>query len=312
MVSGHRVVALANHFVDGLADTTQEAGAEAAAADDAYSFMQYTKILQTTIAVIIMMVVDSILSGGRASDLASQSLVRGLIHIDVWFQAAFTTRDSETGDAIDELTSREDILKDKEFAKEVASIKAQDRKRGTIMALLSSAASLGAEADKEPRYHRIAWPSSFFSTVVHQGQILRANLNLVEQVLMGANSDSLYDDVFSKIRSSQAWNSVRNDVVNTLGEAMYMVQEVLHNETDKPLPDMIERAKKLEGAETLDDMPSLIKVINQSGLKYPQEGTKITSLEEDNICRINVVLMLMDASVGNIADIVKACLQQLK
>merc|ERR1711975_195564 len=148
------------------------------------------------------------------------------------------------------------------------------------MGYLTTALSLGEEAEKEPRYYRANWPAAFFNKVTHEGQVLRANLNMVEQVLKGANADSLYTDVFEKIRASQSWKAVIDDVIGTLGEALCMVEAVLHNETNLPMPDVLERARKLEGAEQIDDMPALIQVINESGLKYPGADAALTSLEE--------------------------------
>jgi len=286
---------------------TLESSAEAAASELTYSFAQYTKILQTTIACIVMMTVDSILSGGRASDLGTNSLLKALMSVDAWFQAVFMTRLPE-GDVKGAMEKREDFMKDAAFAKEIQRTFNGPRQTGTISGHLNMADMLGAEADKEPRYHRAAWPTAFFNRCVRIGHILRANLNMVEQVLQGSRSESLYTDIFGKIRETREWKAVQDDVVNTLGDAIFMVQEVLHNETAKPLPDVAEKAATMENSDKLEAMDALFVTINKSGLKYPPDQG-LDSLEEDVICRINVILMLMDASVGNVADMTKECLK---
>merc|ERR1719401_326000 len=65
-----------------------------ATAEDTYDLAQYTKILQTTIAVIIMLIVDMALSLGRASDLCTQALLKTQLSIDSWFQAIMLGRDA--------------------------------------------------------------------------------------------------------------------------------------------------------------------------------------------------------------------------
>jgi len=287
-----------------------ETGAQAAAEETAYSFLQYTKILQTTISVIIMMSVDSILSAGRASDLATQSLLRGLMSIDVWFQAVFMARESSS-DIQGKFEGRQDFMRDQVFAHEVQIMFNGPRVPHYISKALNMAGTLGGEADKEPRYHRAVWPLPFFSRCVRIGHVLRANLNMTEQVLAGSNSDSLYTDVFGKIRESKAWQACQNDVTSTLGDAIFMVQEVLHNETQKPMPDISEKAASMEGADKLDAIDELFDTINKSGLKYPAADFAMTTLEEDVICRINVVLMLMEASVEDVAEMVKECLKMV-
>lgn len=283
-----------------------ETGAQAEVADVAFSFAQYTKILQTTIAVILMMIVDSILSAGRASSQATEQLLRGLMSLDVWFQAVFMSR-KETSDIVGAFEGREAYMRDKTFAKEVTKVFNGPRNPSDILKYISMAEKLGAEADKEPRYYRAPWPYAFFDSCTRTGQLLRANLSMVEQVLQGSSSDSLYTDIFDKVRSSGPYQACQNDVVSTLGDAIFMVQEVLHNETALPLQDVSEKAASMEGADKLDDLDAVFDVINKSGWKYPAEKD-MTTMEEDIICRVNVILMLMDSSVADVAEMVKACL----
>merc|ERR1719329_394752 len=138
-----------------------ETGKEADAAEVAYAFGQYTKILQTTIAVLLMMICDSILSPGRASDLARDNLLKGLMSIDVWFQACFLKRaPNERGEVASEsLVIRDKHMRDASFIK-VLQQRVFDGPRNPsyLMSYLSMAEMLGAEADKEPRYHRAAFP----------------------------------------------------------------------------------------------------------------------------------------------------------
>lgn len=288
-----------------------ETGAQALAAETAYDFAQYTKILQTTISVIIMMVIDSILSAGRASDLGTKNLLKGMTSIEVWLQAAFMKRDKGGVPAgeFDQktLTDRKDPM----FIAEVQKAFKSDLSRhpGRIIGFLSTAAAMGAEADKEPRYYRTVWPAVFFDRTVHIGYKLRAKLNMIEQVLKyAANKET---DDFATVRKSAAWKACQADATNTLQECLSMLEQILANETDEPKAELAAAAAKLENADELDDLPKLMDSINAT-LKYPKQDAALNSLEEDPICRINVTLVLMVSMVEDTAELVKECLKMVR
>jgi hypothetical protein len=55
-------------------------------------------------------------------------------------------------------------------------------------------------------------------------------------------------------------------------------------------------------------MGELWDQINTSDLKYPNAPPK--NLEDDEICRLNVTLMMMESSIETIAFVIKASIKE--
>jgi hypothetical protein len=243
-------------------------------------------------------------------------MFKGLVSIDCCFQACFKVRDASSA-VIDEepLVARENITEDAKFLPMLESQLKKNTKlvSDTIMGHLSTAGQLGGEADQEPRYWRAPWPLPFFESMVRTGHILHANLKMVEQVLEGAQQDALYDDIFKAIRQLPAWKSMGNLAIQQLWESIIMAKDVLDNVRGVPAPDIAANAIARETEDSrADSFKALFKSINtKSGLKFPPKGSRLKSLEYDQICRVNVVLMLMDASLDESNNITKECLKMI-
>jgi len=288
-------------------ETAAEAAAEAAAAETGFQAASFEKMTETAIAAVVMTLVDMALMSQRASTMATEKVLEAFLALDAGMQAGFSKR-KHTGackrGCIKVRTTVE--LSDRAFAGRVARCSPDDRSQDSILGLLSSASTLGNEADKEPRYHRVAWPEGFFSGLVQQGYVLEANLHVLEQVLMG--SDGTYSDVFGSIRDLEPFAKVRDDMLRTSEDCLHMVQAVLQNETGKELYQLVDKMNSLEKVESIDSMPELMEAINGSGLKYP--AMVGSSMEDDIICRMNVALMLYESIVHTLAAIVKDCIRQ--
>merc|ERR1712216_802508 len=109
-------------------------------------------------------------------------------------------------------------MDDELFSEEVHKFFSGKRQPYYIKHLLDAAATLGNEANQEPRYMRTAWPLEFFQAVLRKSYHLRSNLHMMELVLAGP--ERLYHDLLgnNEIRNSDAWKACREDVVHTMGE----------------------------------------------------------------------------------------------
>merc|ERR1711879_765867 len=105
------------------------------------------------------------------------------------------------------------------------------------MKALCLAEYMGSEANNEPRFHRAVWNIDFFNALVRSGFILRADLNMLEQVLKGR--DGTYKDVFSTsghaIREMESFQKVKKDWYDTMADVLNLVNTILKNETNKPM-----------------------------------------------------------------------------
>jgi len=294
-------------------------GATPTAADEqTYGVASFVRMTQTTIGVLIMTVIDMALSSARASDGAQVNLLRGLMYIDAWFQAAFLQRspDGTLGPKeMSKMKCRADIIDvagGHELSKDAVQSIHGTRTKGTVLNIMNLAAMFGVEADKEPRYHRGAWPASFFSFQCRKALALRANLNMAESVLRGVKRSGATEYTeFAVIRAKPAWQAVQNDVTDTMGTMIGMIQAILMNEFGTPLQQHIQdQLQNLEDADKIEKMPQLFSAINASGLRYPADaGDK--AMDNDEICRLNVLLMLFESNVDTIAGMMKECLKMM-
>jgi len=70
---------------------------------------------------------------------------------------------------------------------------------------------------------------------------------------------------------------------------------------------LLSKMAQCEGVDQLDEMEGLWHTINQE-TKYPSESPQ--SMEDDEVCRLNVALMMMDSTCENIANVIKACIKE--
>lgn len=283
--------------------------AEATAAEHTFQAAAFEKMTETAIAAVVMTLVDMMLMSQRASTMAMEKVLEAMVALDAGMQAGFAKRlkSGVCKKGTIKFKVRTNVeLTDRAFAGRVARLNGQSRSQDSILGILSAASVLGVEADKEPRYHRVPWPQGFFSGLVRDGYVLEANMHVLEQVLKG--SDGEYADVFEHVRSIDAAEKVKDDVLQTSEDCIHMVQAVLQNEHGKEMYQLVDKMNSLEKVDKLDRMPELMEAINNSGLKYP--AMVAASLEDDMICRLNVVLMIYESIVQTMAGIVKDCIRQ--
>lgn len=280
-------------------------GAAAATAETTFETAIFAKLTQTVMAVAIMTCVDSLLARERASTMAINSFLQGMIGIDGGFQAAFAERD-EAGNIKKgcKLKARRTI--DISGKGDLATVAiGGERKPGYIAGKMARADQMGGEAPKEPRFHRGPFPSAYFSSMTRLAYILRAYLNELEHAMTG--TDGGFDDLFASIRDCASFEKVKSDLIQTLDDVLNLSQVVLRNETNEDMSHMIDKMTVLEGCEKLDDMPKLIEEINSSALTFPESPE--ASLEDDLLCRIHVVLMIFDQVTYTLSQMVAASIK---
>lgn len=280
------------------------------AAETTFGVASFKKIVDTTLAVIVMTVVDLCLASSTAAKQATENYLKTLLTCDAFFQACLVPRNAKGKIAEGDIVARLGVeVEDRRTIQQVAKA-TKYREPGVVLKYLNLAAAMGEEAFKEPRYWRVAWPMAFFTSLVKSGYVLRGNLVELEHVLKTQKGE--YLDIFKSCRALQAYDDVRQDIVKTLEDCLLMVQEILKNEKGTSLPSVLARLDDLEKIDKLQDLPKLMDAINASDdpdFQYPE--TVGATLEDDLLCRLNVALMVMESTVEKIADVIKACIKQL-
>jgi len=281
-------------------------GAAAAAAEATFEQAVFAKLTQTTMAVAIMTCVDSVLARDRASTMAINNFLQGMLGIDGGFQAAFAERDAagNVKKAAKQIKARRAIdisgKGDSATAPEM-----HERKPGYIAGKLAMASFLGGESPKEPRYQRAPWPTAYFDSMVRLAYILRAYLNELEHGM--TKSDGSYDDLWGNVRDCPSFEKVKTDLMQTMEDVLNLAQTVMRNETAQDMTHMVDKLTVLEGCDKLDDMPKLIEEINASALAFPEAPE--ASLEDDLVVRVHVVLMIFDQVTYTLSEMVAASIK---
>jgi len=288
----------------------------ALAADTAFQVASFTKIIQTTIAIVILTSVDLLLAKERASTKARDSIKHAFLALDSGIQGVFAPRHKK-GDKAGcvksghvkarpqiELTSQ---AKAKASGKKwKLFLETGQRAPGMIANILSQCEFFGAQANLEPRYWMAPWPVVYYDGLVRSAYLIRADLNNIERAIL--DSKGKYSDLFASFRKTESFEKVSNDLCDTIHDMMHLVQGVIDNETKKPMGDfLVSKMAQCEGVEQLDAMDELWHTIN-SEMKYPSESPK--SMEDDEVCRLNVALMMMESTCENIANVIKACIKE--
>lgn len=279
-------------------------------AETQFGVASFKKIVDTTLAVIVMTVVDLCLASSTAAQQATENYLCALLYSDAFFQACLVPRTAKGKVAEGDIIERLGVEVEDRRVIQKAAKAGVNRPSGVVMNYLNLAVALGEEAGKEPRYYRVPWPSDFFSSLVRSGYVLRGSLIELEHVMQTQKGD--YLDVFKSCRGMQAFDDVSQDIKQTMEECLLMVQKILKNETGESLPSVLSRLDDLEKIDKLQDLPKLMEAINASddpALQYP--STAGETLEDDLLCRLNVALMMMESTVEKIADMIKACIKQL-
>lgn len=174
---------------------------------------------------------------------------------------------------------------------------------GPVASALDTGLGYNASARIEPRLFRYPWKGDFYDEVI--AKLRQVRLDILMMVMAMGGSDGKPDNVFKKISKIPEFISVRNDMTQTLEDAHTLVIGLLSSEGASY--DGLKFVKDLETIDRLDDLPKLIENLSKSGITFPMELTG--TLEDDELCQLSTVFMMLDYAVKHIADIVKITVQ---
>merc|ERR1719463_429985 len=159
-----------------------------------------------------------------------------------------------------------------------------------------------ASAAIEPRMWRNAWKAGLYMDVVTHVETIR--LDILMLWFASAGSDGQPDGIFNKIEGSSSFNSVKEDLNSTLEDAHALAIAILSNETSTTGLDTI---KHTTGIDDLGALPALINHVN-STMKFPASAPD--NMEDDELCQVSTVCMLLDSTIKHIAALMKRSLRQ--
>jgi len=188
----------------------------------------FYEIINVVVAIAVMIVVDSALSPGRASDMANST-----------FADVFKTLRKNLDDLFD--VEQPDVRV----------------KTGRLGALIAGSHSLGAEAYEEPRYWRIGWKMDLWDKAVQTLGDLRITMTAMEySVTEGGVAGGAKTDIFMMLLKKPQFQTIKKALYDKL-DLMEKLCHIFGHETIAPFPEL--ENELLKTNEFRSDMEKAIK-----------------------------------------------------
>merc|ERR1719321_836035 len=158
-------------------------------------------------------------------------------------------------------------------------------------------------ASIEPRMWRNPWKAGLYLDIVAHVQTIRLDILMLWFAMAG--SDGKPDAIFAKFENSADFKSVKEDLNSTLEDAHSLAIAMLSHEGGHFTG--LSKLKNTSGIDDLGALPSLISNLN-SKLKFPAQAPD--SMEDDEICQVSTVCMLLDSTIKHIAVLIKGTIKQ--
>merc|ERR1719162_780845 len=168
---------------------------------------------------------------------------------------------------------------------------------GVVPGACGAGAGYCHSASIEPRFWRNQWKSGFYTSTLAHVETIRLDIMMLWFAMAG--SDGKPDTIFSKFEGNSEFKSVQNDLNSTLEDAHTLVISLLSHEGGRF--SGLNKLKTTTGIDTLGDLPDLISHL-ESELKFPAEAPD--SMEDDELCQISTVCMLLDSTIKHIAVVI--------
>merc|ERR1719409_2068744 len=174
---------------------------------------------------------------------------------------------------------------------------------GSVSGSCGSGTGYCNSAKIEPRMYRCPWKAGLYTEVVSHVQTIRLDILMLWFAMAG--SDGKPDSIFAKFSDSSDFKSVKEDLNGTLEDAHALAIAMLGHEGGHFTG--LSTIKNTTGIDELGALPGLISHLNGK-LKFPAAAPD--SMEDDELCQVSTVCMLLDNTIKHIADLMKVTIRQ--
>merc|ERR1719335_815157 len=168
---------------------------------------------------------------------------------------------------------------------------------------LGAGAGFSGSAKIEPRLYRNPWKAGLYTDMVAHLSTIRLDILMLWFAMSG--SDGKPDGIFAKFENSSEFKSVKDDLNSTLEDARSLSIAMISHEGGKF--SGLNAIKHTTGIDSLDALPELINYLSSS-LKFPAQAPD--SMEDDELCQVSTVCMLLDSTIKHIAALIKTSVKQ--
>jgi len=172
-----------------------------------------------------------------------------------------------------------------------------------VAGALGSGSGYSGSSTIEPRMWRNPWKAALYTKTVAHLQTIR--LDILMLWFAAAGSDGKPDAIFAKFEKDAGFKSVQDDLNSTLADAHSLAIATLRHEGGHFTG--LSSLKNTTGIDSLGALPDLISNLSSS-LKFP--ATSPDSMEDDELCQISTVCMLLDSTIKHIAGLIQDTIKQ--
>merc|ERR1719171_149676 len=152
----------------------------------------------------------------------------------------------------------------------------------------------------EPRLWRYDWKFDLHNDLVENVRTLRLDLLMMESAMEGSGGSA--SGLFDKFADTPEWGRVRKDLDSTLEQARMLSVSLVGLEKGKF--SALQKEIDFESdnkMDELEDLPDLLKTL-AGVLEFPEKPPE--TMEEDALCKVSVVLVMLQSTCAHIAHIV--------
>jgi hypothetical protein len=164
--------------------------------------------------------------------------------------------------------------------------------------LLGTAKIYSKAAEQEPRFFRCKWKSDVLFETADMMEFLRLHILTMRHAMCGADGQT--GGVFEVLNQVPEFAKMKNDLLDSFEDAHELTMLTLQHEFGEFTA--LEKMNALEDLDTLDGWEeALVKVNSVPGFGFPKE--EIETLEDDLLCQISIVFVMLDFAIKRIATI---------
>jgi len=234
----------------------------------------YAGMVGFVLAIIFVAMFQYLLARDRASNLAMKSL-----------KSAFTG----LKDALDAFWVSEDMTP----------------KLASVSGDLATGCGASASAAIEPRLWRCGWNHVLYTDVAASLTVLRLNFLMLWHAMAGRTGQP--EKLFNRFSSTPEFEAIQMDLSGTLQDATMICTNMLAHEGG--VLAGLQELKTATGIDQLEALPALIACLNRGGLNFPAVPGE--SMEDDDICQVSTILLMLDSTVKNIAVLLTKPVKQI-
>eukprot|EP00746_Dinoflagellata_sp_MGD_P127810 gnl/MRDRNA2_/MRDRNA2_62303_c0_seq1.p1 gnl/MRDRNA2_/MRDRNA2_62303_c0~~gnl/MRDRNA2_/MRDRNA2_62303_c0_seq1.p1 ORF type:complete len:669 (+),score=129.93 gnl/MRDRNA2_/MRDRNA2_62303_c0_seq1:59-2008(+) len=234
----------------------------------------YAGMIGFVLAIIFVATCQYMLAKDRASNLALKSL-----------QSAF--QDSKRG--LDAFWVAEDM----------------QGPLSSVAGALATGSGCSASAAIEPRLWRTGWNHALYLDVVASLTVLRLDFLMMWHAMAGRTGQP--EKLFNKFSTTPEFKAIQMDLTQTFQDASMICTNMLAHTGG--ILSGLQELKTTTGIDQLEALKPLVDNLNRGGLNFPAVPGE--SMEDDDLCQISTILLMLDSTVKHMAALLKKPVKQI-